>query len=132
VSISVRKPRFSHHLISEYGEFTVNLPRVQDLEAVKYCGTKSGRDCNKFADLKLTPLPCPPLKHAPMIAEFFHTLACRVHQVIELGTHDLFIAEVVGVYHREEDRRTSRPNPHCEEQLVFLDAKFWRLAEINL
>ena len=130
VSVSVRRPRFSHHLIAKRGEFTVNLPRLQDLDAVKYCGLKSGRDRNKFEDLKLTPIPCPPLEHAPMIGEFFHTLGCRVRQTIELGSHDMFVAEVVSVYVRDQDRRMVRPDPRCEEQIVFLDGKYWRLARI--
>ena len=134
VSVSVRKSRFSHHLIVENDEFTVNLPRVSDLDAVKYCGVKSGRDCNKFVDLKLTPLACSPLEHAPMIAEFFHVLGCRVRQVIELGSHDMFVADVVCTYVREQDKRTVRPDPRSEEQLVYLDGKYWQLitfAEIH-
>ena len=131
VSISVRKSRLSHSLISRNREFTVNLPRVQDLDIVKYCGANSGRDGNKFVALNLTPLPCPPLMHAPMIGEFFHTLACRVNQVIELGSHDMFIADVVGIYHREQDRRKLRPDPHAEDQIVYLDGMYWSLTGLN-
>ena len=130
VSVSVRKSRFSHHLIAENGEFTVNLPRVSDLDAVKYCGLKSGRDRNKFDDLNLTPVPCSPLEQAPMIGEFFHALGCRVRQVIELGSHDMFVAEVVSVHVRDQDRRTVRPEPHGEEQIVYLDGKYWQMARI--
>ena len=131
VSVSVRKSRFSHHLINEHREFTVNLPRISDLDAVKYCGLKSGRDRNKFADLRLTPVPCPPLEQAPMIGEFFHALGCRVRHVMELGSHDMFVAEVVSVYVRDEDRRTVRPDPRGAEQIAYLDGKYWRLTKIT-
>ena len=132
VSVSVRKSRFSHHLISELREFTVNLPRIGELEMVKYCGVKSGRDRNKFEDLKLTPVPCPPLKESPMIAEFFHNLGCEVVQVLELGSHDMFVARVVSAYCRDQDRRSVRPDPHGEEQIAYLDGKYWRLLQIEL
>ncbi|MBU1636467.1 flavin reductase family protein [bacterium] len=127
VSVSVRKSRFSHHLIAEHREFTVNLPRIHDLDAVKHCGATSGRVVNKFDDLKLTPVVCPSLKHAPMIAEFFHVLGCRVRHIIELGSHDMFVAEVVSIHCSEEDRRSAKPDPHCEEQIVYLDGKYWSL-----
>jgi len=130
VSVSIRKSRFSHHLIVENGEFTVNLPRTHDLGAVKHCGATSGKISNKFEGLKLTPVACPPLEHAPMIKEFFHVLGCRVRQVIELGSHDMFIAEVVSIHCCEEDQRSVKPNPHGEEQIVYLDGKYWNLTRI--
>ena len=98
ISVSVRKSRFSFHLIHENLEFTANLPQRSQLDIVEYCGTKSGRNVDKFKELGLTALPCPPLKHAPMIAECFLVLACRVKQTLELGSHDVFIAEVVSVH----------------------------------
>ena len=98
VSVSIRKSRFSHHLVAEQKEFTANLPLASDLDAVKYCGASSGKRTNKFRDLKLTPVACPPLENAPMIAEFFHVLGCRVIDRVELGSHDMFIAEVVSVH----------------------------------
>jgi flavin reductase (DIM6/NTAB) family NADH-FMN oxidoreductase RutF len=131
VSVSVRKSRFSHHLIAENMEFTVNVPRLEELEAVKYCGVKSGRDENKFQTLGLTPVACPPLKQAPMVDEFFHVLGCKVQQVIELGSHDMFVAEVVVAYSREQDQRKVRPDPRCDEQVVYLDGKFWGLKPMN-
>ena len=131
VSVSVRKSRFSHHLLREQGEFTVNIPLLGDLEAVKYCGVKSGRNTRKFADLGLTAVACPPLAHAPMVDEFFQTLGCRVRQVVELGSHDMFIAEVVSVYCRADDLRRVRPNPHGAEQIAYLDGKYWRLVEVG-
>ena len=65
-----------------------------------------------------------------MIGEFFHTLGCRVREVLELGSHDMFVAEVVSVYCRDQDRLTVRPDPHGEEQIVYLDGKYWQLTRI--
>ena len=76
VSISVRPERYSHHLIKESGQFAINLPTEQLVRAVDWCGVKSGRD----NDI---------LEESPV------NLECRVTQVIPLGSHDLFLAEVV-------------------------------------
>ncbi|MBQ8556737.1 MAG: flavin reductase family protein [Clostridia bacterium] len=107
LSISVRKSRFSHELISKTGEFTVNLIGQELCEAMDYCGVKSGRDVDKFAEMKLTAIPAPGLETAPAVAEAPAFLSCKVKQVIELGSHDLFLAEIVQVsvadrYFRED------------------------------
>ena len=131
VSVSVRKSRFSNHLLHEYREFTVNIPRAEELEMVKFCGVKSCRDQSKFRELGLTPVPCPPLKHAPMIDEFFQALGCRIKDVIELGSHDMFVAEVMSAWCRAEDLRRVRPDPHGVEQIAFLDGKYWGLTLLS-
>ncbi len=96
VSISVRKERYSHPIISETGEFVINLVTEDLTYATDYCGVKSGRDIDKFAELKLTPIQIEGVD-APAIAESPLNLACKVKEVKELGSHDMFIAEVVGV-----------------------------------
>lgn len=130
VSVSVRKSRFSYHLIHDSSEFTANIPRIEQLEAVKLCGTKSGRDTDKFKELGLTPAKCPPLVSAPMIEETPISLACKVKHELELGTHNIFIAEVVGMYVEEElVRPSNRANPFSVEQIVYLDGKYWTLKK---
>ena len=86
LSISVRKERYSYDIIKETGE----------LFATDYCGVKSGRDTDKFQEMKLTPLPSQHIS-APGIAESPLNLECKVKQVVELGSHDMFIAEILGV-----------------------------------
>ncbi len=128
VSVSIRPERFSYPLIMETGEFSVNLPRIDDLEAVKLCGSESGKDIQKFDTLGWTPVPCPPLEHAPMAKECFLNLACKVKQDYELGTHRIFIAEVVGMHTEERFiKRSGRANPLSKEQLVYLDGRYWGL-----
>ena len=133
VSVSIRKNRYSYKPVHISGEFTANLPRSTDIEVVKYCGTKSGRDVDKFEALGLTPIPCPLLKSAPMIAECQLVLACKVKHELELGTHQIFTAEVVAIHCGEERaRKSQRPDPKPEEQIVYLDGKYWGLQRLEV
>ena len=97
VSISVRPERYSYEILRDTGEFVVNLTTRELAYATDYCGVTSGRDVDKFAKLKLTPLPAK-VVHAPMIGESPVNLECRVSQVTALGSHDMFLAEVVAVH----------------------------------
>lgn len=96
LSISVRKERWSHHMIKESGEFVVNLTNRELAHATDWCGVKSGKDFDKFKEMKLTPLKSEKIQ-APGIAESPVNIECKVKQVLELGSHDCFIAEVVNV-----------------------------------
>ncbi len=126
VSVSITKTRYSYDPIVESREFTVNLPKVSQLDAVKFCGKKSGRDYNKFETLGLTAQPCAPLTHAPMMAEAFIALGCKVKSVQELGSHDIFIAEIVSIHGEEELKRDNgKFDPLVMEQLIYLDKKYW-------
>lgn len=96
VSISVRPERYSYQLIKDSGEFVINLPTRKLVRAVDWCGVKSGRDYDKFAEMKLTPLPAS-MVSCPILAESPVNLECQVTQVIPLGSHDLFLAKVTAV-----------------------------------
>lgn len=96
VSISVRPERYSYQLIKDSGEFVINLPTRKLVRAVDWCGVKSGRDYDKFAEMKLTPLPASTVS-CPILAESPVNLECQVTQVIPLGSHDLFLAKVTAV-----------------------------------
>lgn len=102
VSVSVRKNRFSHAIIKESGEFVVNLVDEQRCKALDFCGVRSGKDVDKFAKCGLTAMPALGLAYAPAIAECPAYLACKVRHVLELGSHDMFVGEVVGVQVRED------------------------------
>jgi len=97
LSVSIRKERFSHDLITRSGEFTLNLIGRDLCRAMDYCGVKSGREVNKFAHLGLTAIPAPGLAHAPAVAQAPAFLSCKVHSIQELGSHDLFLATIVQV-----------------------------------
>ena len=96
VSISVRPNRHSYHMIEETGEFVINLTTKDLAFATDYCGVVSGRDVNKFEKLGLTPLKGK-VVNAPLIEECPVNIECRVKQKIQLGTHDMFLADVVAV-----------------------------------
>ena len=98
LSVSVQKRRFSHDIIRESGEFVVNLVDAAHCEDMDWCGVKSGRDLDKFAERHLTPVPAEGMRCAPAIGECPAYLCCRVRQMLELGSHDLFLAEIVGVH----------------------------------
>ncbi|MDD6879901.1 MAG: flavin reductase family protein [bacterium] len=102
VSISLRKERFSHALVEQSGEFVVNLVDEPRCKAADFCGVRSGRDVDKFAACGLTAMPALNMQYAPAIAQCPAYLACKVRQVLELGSHDMFIGEVVGVQVRED------------------------------
>ena len=97
LTVSIRKSRLSHAIISATGEFTVNLVGEDLCRAMDYCGVKSGRDVDKFAELKLHAVSAPELSAAPGLAEAPAFLSCRVSSVSELGTHDLFLADILQV-----------------------------------
>ena len=97
VYISVRPDRYSHHLIKDSGEYVINLTSEKLLPACDYCGIRSGRDVDKFAEMKLTKQKGTVVS-APMIAESPVSLECKVFDVISLGSHDMFLADVVAVH----------------------------------
>jgi flavin reductase (DIM6/NTAB) family NADH-FMN oxidoreductase RutF len=96
VGIGVRPSRYSHGLIQQAGEFVVNLPTVEQTRWVDYCGMVSGRDEDKWAACGLTAAPAAEVQ-VPLIAECPVNIECRVQQVLSLGSHDLFIGQVVAV-----------------------------------
>ena len=94
--ISVRKERYSYDIIKETGEFVINLTTENLAFATDWCGVKSGRDVDKFKEQNLTAAPsrvvaCPAIEESPV------NLECRVRDIKELGSHDMFIAEIVSV-----------------------------------
>lgn len=97
VSISVRPERYSYHMIEETGEFVVNLTTEGLAYATDYCGVKSGREVDKWREMKLTPIRGAHVQ-APMVAESPVNLECRVTQKLELGTHHMFLAKVLAVH----------------------------------
>lgn len=101
VSVSIRPQRYSYEIISETHEFVLNLTTVAMAKAVDWCGVKSGRDVDKFDGAHLTPFSSE-LVSAPGIAESPVNMECRVKKVVPLGSHDMFIAEIVAVHVSQE------------------------------
>ena len=95
--ISVRKERHSHDILMKTGEFVINLTTETILRQTDWCGVRSGRDFDKWKETGLTKEPASVVK-CPMIAESPVNLQCRVTEVKELGSHDMFMAEIVKVH----------------------------------
>lgn len=129
VYVSIRKERYSHHMIKETGEYVINLTTEKLAEATDFCGVRSGRDMDKFKEMKLTPVKGE-LQYAPMVAESPVSIECRVTDVMELGSHDMFIAEVTAVY-VDEQYMDARGTFHLEkaEPLVYSHGQYYGVGK---
>lgn len=96
VSVSIRKERYSYDIIKENKEFVINLVTKELVKKADYCGVKSGREVDKFKEMKLTPMKGNSVA-APLIGECPLSMECIVKEILPLGSHDMFLAEVVGV-----------------------------------
>lgn len=129
VSISVRPERHSYHILKETGEFVINLPSRELAYATDYCGVKSGRDVDKFKELSLTPLKAQNVS-APLIGECPVSIECKVKEVIPLGSHDLFVAEVLAV-HADERYMDEKGKFRLEkaDPIVYLHGDYFTCGE---
>lgn len=128
--ISVRPERHSYGIIRRTGEFVINLTTRDLARATDWCGVRSGRDCDKFREMRLTPAPAGVVA-APIIVESPVNIECRVRQVLSLGSHDMFLAEVVNVQVDEAyiDPATGR---FCLERacpIVYSHGEYFALGE---
>lgn len=110
LSISVRPERYSYNIIKETGEFVVNLTTKKLARATDYCGVKSGREVDKFKEMHLSVNESEHID-APGILECPVNIECKVRQILELGSHHMFLADVVGV--------------QVDEELLDESGKFW-------
>ncbi|MCX5749938.1 MAG: flavin reductase family protein [Candidatus Saganbacteria bacterium] len=97
VSISIRPERYSHAIIEKSGEFVINLTTRGLAFATDYCGMRSGRNEDKFQKMKLTPLEARTVS-APLIKESPVNIECKVTEIKKLGSHDMFLAEVICIH----------------------------------
>ena len=98
VYISVRPSRYSYELIEDSGEFVINLTTKALTKAADYCGVRSGRDEDKWKACGLTPEPAKELSFAPLIKESPVNIECRVKSHQDLGSHRMYIADVLNVH----------------------------------
>ena len=129
-SISVRPERHSYGIIRRTGEFVINLTTRRLARATDWCGVRSGRDWDKFREMGLTPVASEAVA-APLLAESPVNIECRVRQVVPLGSHDLFIAEVVGVQVDEAliDPATGRFCLERADPIVYSHGEYFVLGE---
>lgn len=129
VYVSVRKERFSHHMIQESGEYVINLTTEKLAWATDFCGVRSGRDMDKFKEMNLTPV-FGELQYAPMVEESPVSIECKVTNVMELGTHDMFMAEVIAV-HVDERYMDEKGTFHLEQAkpLVYSHGQYYGVGK---
>ena len=129
LSISIRPERYSHGLICQSGEFAVNLPTRALTRAVDWCGVKSGREVDKFAALGLHPLAGSAIS-APLLAESPAAMECRVFERIPLGSHDLFLADILAV-NLEDSLLDEKGKLHLERAglLAYAHGEYYALGK---
>ena len=131
VVVGIRPERYSYDMVKEAGEFVLNIPSADLLEESIFAGTKSGRDHDKFSESGLTATKASKID-APMIDECPINIECKTKQVISLGAHDLFIAEVLAV-HIDESVLDERGRFDASKTTLFtylpLSAEYWSLGE---
>lgn len=130
VSLAIRPSRFSHQLITETPEAVINVPTRQIVEQTDRCGTVSGRDTDKAALTGLTFQPAN-LVSPPLIAECPINLEGKIKQNLKLGTHDLFLAEIVQVHVDEKLlNEKGQFDPKKLEGFIYLGTDYFSLKEV--
>ena len=129
LSVSIRPERYSYNIIKETGEFVVNLTTKELAYATDYCGVKSGKDVDKFGKMRLTKLASEKI-NSVAIAESPVNIECKVRQIMELGSHSLFIADVVNV--RVDSRyidEKGRFNLAKSELIAYSHGRYYELGK---
>lgn len=128
--ISVRPERHSYEIIKRTGEFVINLTNEELAYATDWCGVKSGKDFNKFNEMKLTPLKAEMI-NAPIIKESPLCIECKVKEIIPLGSHDMFIADVVNVQAdaRYIDEETDKFDLQEAKLIAYSHGQYYKLGE---
>ena len=129
--ISVRPERHSYGILKRTGEFVINLTTARLARATDWCGVRSGRDYDKFAEMGLTPEAAAVVK-APVVAESPVAIECKVRQVIPLGSHDMFLADVVNVLVDEEyiDPESGKLDLQRAELIAYSHGEYFHLGEV--
>ncbi len=129
LSVSVRSSRFTHELIGRSEQFAVNLPGEELLAAVEVCGSVSGRDCDKFERAGIGREAASRIE-APLVAECFLNAECRVAEALELGSHTLFVGEVLAL---RLDRRVAEDGGYLKADrarpFVLNHREYWSMGE---
>ena len=129
--ISVRPERHSYEIIKRTGEFVINLTTASLARATDWCGVRSGRDYDKFEQMGLTPIEAT-VVGAPAVEESPISIECRVRQILPLGSHDMFLADVVNVLVDEAyiNPETNRLELERAAPIVYSHGEYFRLGEM--
>ena len=129
VSISVRPERYSYHMIKETGEFVINLTNRNLAFATDYCGVKSGREVDKFKEMHLTKEQAEKVK-VPLIKESPVNIECKVRECKELGSHHMFLADVLAVHVDEAYmRENGKFDLNAADLITYSHGEYFLLGE---
>ena len=128
--VSIRQSRHSYEIVKRNMAFTLNLTNEDHARATDWCGVRSGRDYNKFAEMNRTPMKGVKVD-APYINEAPMSIECRVKQIIHLGTHDMFIADVMNVLadKRFIDPQTGEFDLKKANLIAYSHGEYFKLGE---
>ena len=123
IAISIQPRRFSYNLIEKHGEFVINYPTINQLREMDYCGTRSGRDVNKWKDLNLTKEEATVVK-VPLVKEFPWNMECKVINRLELGSHVCYFGEVVAVHSDENYVKNENLDPETFDFFTYISGNY--------
>lgn len=124
VYVSIRPSRHSYEIIKQTKEFVINLPDENLVWQTDLCGTKSGKNTDKFQEAKLTKEPCKFIK-APAIKECPISLECKLIELKPLGSHDMFIGEIVGINAKPELIENGKVNLAKANLITYLGSEYY-------
>lgn len=128
--VSIRPERHSHGIIERNMAFTLNLTTRELARATDWCGVRSGRDFNKFKEMGLTPVPGQKVA-APYLDESPMSIECKVKDIVKLGSHDMFIADVMNVLADERyiDPETGKFDLRAANLLAYSHGEYYTLGD---
>jgi flavin reductase (DIM6/NTAB) family NADH-FMN oxidoreductase RutF len=128
IAISIQPVRHSYQLIEELGEFVINYPTIKQLREMDYCGTRSGRNVNKWKELNLTKEKGSVVS-VPLVKEFPWNMECKVINRIELGTHVCYFGEVVAIHSDEDYLKNDRLDPEKFDFFAYISGIYVALKK---
>ena len=128
IAISIQPKRHSYKLIENHGEFGINYPTIDQLREMDYCGTRSGRDVNKWEKLNLTKEKASVIE-VPLVKEFPWNMECKVIQRTELGTHVCYFGEVVAVHSDSNLIKNGNIDPNKINTFAYISGNYISLEK---
>ncbi|MFX1375394.1 MAG: flavin reductase family protein [Promethearchaeota archaeon] len=128
IAISIQPKRHSYGLIEKHGEFGINCPTIKQLRDLDYCGTRSGRDVNKWKQLNLTKESASVIQ-VPLIKEFPWNMECKVIQRTELGSHVCYFGEVVAVHSEARLVKNNDIDPNKINTFAYISGNYIGLEQ---
>ena len=128
MSVSIRPSRHSYSIIEKSKEYVINVPFTHQIREMDFCGTRTGRDTDKWGELNLTKEKASNVS-VPLIKEFPINIECKVIDTMKLGTHVIYFGEVLAVNVEEELLSNNRINPLKQDQIAYIAGNYHGLLK---